>query len=974
MTGSPDDYGPEITGVEGGDGYGTGTGTTTAPYSTGLSPGLPLPFLFAWVDPQDDVWDYSMARVDEEILSIDLKHEEGQIPTLEIEIRNPRIGLLNPSRKQWAWLAYQPPPTAPGPAPFLQADDFSGLPYGYGSGSAPPDLTPPTVEGTPEYVVDGYVQPGYQVYDGAMVPLTPPVPATPPPLTSPSGQQSYTPSLYIPGTTIIPLFFGELLGVPTDLFAEKITLKFIARSMNYIDMKQAVAETLKIPGNYEPIFLDDKKRDDPDAILEGWSKLYHVDRTTLQVTASDVLVGEDGTTVFPESPAEQSAIYKSMKVKIGQAPLTNVQVQASVHWVQRSVNVVEGPDVTVSSYTGATFLSDWSGMHGKGLGGGWTVESVYVNDPFMVQHTPTWHISTNTQSYGSLANYDCAVVSTAEAQSGPALLGPALNGTLITYFQDGICNPYSSPPTNTPSKVELVRVYVPLWALNCTWTLRYNAKREFTEIAFLTVTANTQAILTSPTVEQDTLLIKMSGEVGEPVLIYDAWSDFAGQSVPFGQLIFPNNPTFAGGLSYQICIVPGVAGTYEPIFSDIPGATTSDGGVVWASLGENPQSKIQRMQFATQYDVGTILVYVQQNFDLNSGTLIDTETASYYIVCEPWESNSAAEVINFIPPITTSDELLFPPAAEYVTIEPVGPVPGYGGPALPGYPSLVNIGNPAWLGIPVGGTAEAVTARFFFPSARGEESLVYGINRARAKIRMRARAVDISWDCAFDMVVGMSCRQNATVYDPRLPGGVATGKVTSYGMTAKNGELRGHVTIGCPVGNNAFGRPDADISYSQAVFVPFDDGLNFPLGYLPIASTTPQVGGGLLGASGDSGLTVGAGGGVFTMTLEEQIGPINLGIGYELVAQAIENPPVPLEPVESGTGGFTVVTTGVGAAKAWAAGIDAAKLPNIMESNPRGWTLEINPVTNGPFSGAYTITTTPLELPMGINLAAASEE
>ncbi len=972
----------QITGVTGGDGFGTGAGTTTlsgimgesqdAP-STGVSPSYPLPFTFAWVDAGETTFEFStMARVDEEILSIDLKHEEGQIPTLEIEIKNPRIGLLNPSRKQWAWLAYQPPPTSPGPAPFLAAGDFSMLPNGYGS-SGSTNNTPPVVEGTPEYVSAGYVQSGYQVYDGAMTPLLPPVPTPPPPLVeSPTPPASPVPANWTPGTTIIPLFFGELMGVPSDLFAEKITLKFIARPMNYIEAKQAVAETLKIPGNYEPIFLDEKHRDEPDSILEGWSSLYHVDRVTQAVTASDVLVGEDGTTVFAESPP--SALYKSLKVKIGQAPLTNVQVQANVHWTQRSVGVVNGPDVNLQTYTGTTFLQDWSAMHGRSLGAGWTVETTYVNDPFMISHTPTWHISSTQTFYGSLADYDCATVSIAEAQSGPALLAPSISGTIYTEYQVGICNPGGNPlgsmfggsdPVNIPAKAQTASIFVPLWSLNCSWTLRYNAKRDFTEMAVITVNASTQAVLTSPTVEQDTLLIKMDGEVGEPLLVYDAWSDFAGQYVGTGQLIFPNDPIMAGGLSYQICTTPGVAGMVEPVFSDVPGEPTADNGVIWTSLGENPQSKIQRMTFSTQYDIGTILVFTPQIFDGNPGTLDDVigATATYWICIGGSYGTPATTdqftIVKYRPLPTESDQLLFPPAMVTTSANYFDPGGGSLGSINCTEFSIISGGSGGVTGmipltsvpgIPVGGTADNVTARFFFPSARGEESLLYGINRARAKIRMRARAVDVSWDCPFDMVVGMSCRQNATIFDPRLPGGVATGKVISYGMTASKGKMRGHVTIGCSVGYNSFGNPNPDISYSGAAFVPFDDGLVFPLTYLPCD------------------------GGLFTETLADQAAAIEAALPAALAAMAIENPPVPTEPQQSGSGGETTTTTGVGPIAMWVATIDAAILPETMESNPIGWTCEILPVTNGPFGGAYAISVTPLELPMGIDLTAASSE
>ena len=956
---------PEITGTGplpspdtyGGD-YGTGTGTTTAPYSTGLSPGYPLPFLFAWVDAGENMWDYSMARVDEEILSIDLKHEEGQIPTLEIEIRNPRIGLLNPSRKQWAWLAYQPPPTSPGPAPFLAAGDFSAIPNGYGSPGAT-NNTAPSDEGTPEYVVDGYVRPGYQFYDGAVIPITPPVLASPPSLESPPEPVL---SDFLPGDTIIPIFFGELIGVPSDLFGERITLKFLARPMNYIEAKQAVAEKLKIPGNYEPIFMDEKQRDDPDSILEGWSSLFHVDRVTQEVTVSDILVGEDGTNVFAESPP--SAIYKSLKVKIGQAPLTNVQILANVHWQQRSQGYVTGPNVSVQTYTGTTFMSDWP-KSGKALGAGWTVEASYVDDPYMVEHVPNWHWSTST-TFGEGFSYnmdgervtppDCSVSAQALTQSGPALLGAALTAQGVVLNQPGICvsqvshNMDGSPTSQQwtiPVKLNTLSVFVPLWSLNCSWTLRYNAKREYYEMATIDVTANTQAILTSPTVEQDSLLIKMDGEVGQPIILYDAWSDFANQVVPTGTIIYPNNPTTAGGLSYQYC-EGGLTGTVEPQFSDIPGTITVDNEASWISLGPYPQSNIQRMAFCTSYTVGTILYYQPQIFDIYQGTMVDSSAVgAYCIITSDGEStNCIPTLITYDPPISSSDEILFPHAPVTVAVETFTPI---------GAP----ISTLSFEGIPVGGSADNVIARTFFSTARGQQSLIYGINRARAKIRMRSRAVDVSWDCPFDMVVGMSCRQNATIFDPRLPGGVATGKVTSYGMTAKGGKMRGHVTIGCAVGYNSFGNPGADISYTPGAGGVFDDGLSFPLSHLPCSGT----GGGYPGS------------GTFSGTSQTQGQLLSGPEQAYLAAMLLGDPQEPLSEVEAGAAGLTTtVSLGVDAGTAWQIAIDQAELQESMEANPVMWSTEIQSVINGPFSGSYVWTVTPLEIPMGINLTAASQE
>jgi hypothetical protein len=64
-----------------------------------------MPFYFAWCD-SGQLFDDSMLREDEIIFAFDLDHQEGQIPTLSIDVKNPHIGLLAPGRQQWAWLSY----------------------------------------------------------------------------------------------------------------------------------------------------------------------------------------------------------------------------------------------------------------------------------------------------------------------------------------------------------------------------------------------------------------------------------------------------------------------------------------------------------------------------------------------------------------------------------------------------------------------------------------------------------------------------------------------------------------------------------------------------------------------------------------------------------------------------------------------------------------------------------------------------
>ena len=853
----------------------------------------PLPFYFAWVDEIDTTFNPHYERVDEDIFAFTIRHEEGQVPTLDLTIKNPRVGLLSPTRKVWAWLSYAPPT----------------------------------------------------------------------------------------GSGVIPLYFGVLVGIPSDLFKELVTLQFLARSPTFIEQKQAIAETMKVRPYWDPVFLDERHRDEPDAILEGWSSLWHIDRTTMEVTASDILTGEDGVITF----TEDDAFYDSVSMQVGQAPLNNIQVQATVNWTQRCTGIVPGPNVNLSTYTGDTFLSDFP-KPGAGLGAGWRVEYSFVDDVYQVALTPMASFSSSWQNNDPDLD-DGSTISMTTNSSGPALLSPnPLIYTMTDIFQTGIVDPDSDPPVNRPGSYSSGGITVPLWFLNCSWTLRYEAKREFSEYIFFDVFANTQAVLTSPTIDQNTEVLTLSGSnVGEPLQEVEAWSDFAGKFVPLATMIFPNDPTKPGGLSYQVCVQAGTAGIVEPDFSDIPGTVTTDNTVIWASMGQSPLSTEPNWSDSTAMPLGEIIYNVPKSFDVTIGDWVDNDSGGLFLLCtRAGETNSGSITFTYTPPQTDNDEATPAP----VTVSAI-PGPGWSwpggsrGPTQDGSVGWTSLGQtPAILGIPIGGTMTNVTSRSYFPTDRGLWSVEYLIAKARARLRLRARAVKVGWDCPFDNATGLSCRHNATLYDPRLPGGVATGKVIAYELSCDGdtGELKGHVEVGVSVGfgnsvPDITGTPeytagtgycspgyqrydggqtaltDGDIGYSPPVFSGFDDGLVFPLRSLP---------------------TLGAG---FSGSVAQQTAAIDAAAPVsQLLAQLTASSPITSSTSNTGTSGSI---SGISPDAAWAIAQEQLALvthtiPYAMEANPVRYDLFIKPVTNGPFNGAYGLTVTALEVPQGINLEAHS--
>src|SRR5215469_12754841 len=68
---------------------------------------MPGPFYFAWVDDDSVEFDPVLHAVEDlDIFGFVVNHQEGNFPTLNIDVRNPRVGLLAPGRKVWGYLSW----------------------------------------------------------------------------------------------------------------------------------------------------------------------------------------------------------------------------------------------------------------------------------------------------------------------------------------------------------------------------------------------------------------------------------------------------------------------------------------------------------------------------------------------------------------------------------------------------------------------------------------------------------------------------------------------------------------------------------------------------------------------------------------------------------------------------------------------------------------------------------------------------
>lgn len=852
------------------------------------SPLDPGPFYFAWVDEDQTEFDPdTMCRVDEDVFTFTLRHDEGQFATLDLTVKNPRIGLLNAGRKLWAWFSYR------------KLDD-----------------------------------------------------------------------------TVVPLFFGQLIAVPADLFAELISLKFNARPEDYIAEKQAVAETMRVRPYWDPVFLDDQHRDDPDAILEGWSALYHIDRVTHEVTASDILEGEDGAITFDQT----KGFYDSVHVEMGECPLETVRVTGAVQWTQRCTNILPVPlTVNVQSYTGGSFKDDWPKSGGQ-LGGGWSCDTSFVTDVNGTDHAKSTSNSSDWQN-NDPGSGDCSTESMSVSMTTCNIPGIAVDSTVES--QTGVCDPDGgnadgSTGVNIPMKVNANGSLALLWVLNCAMTLRYDAKRDFTEQVVVTLDAHVQETTVAPSIDENTESMQVSGaNVGQPLLDVKAWSNFAEAAVGVGQIIFPNNRSEVGGNSYQICVQAGTADEDEPDFSDIPGTITIDGTVHWASLGDSVPTSQPSWTDSTPVPYGEIVLYEPKVWNDTAGSFNTTGQACFLICVGAGTTNSAWTDFTYIPGISSNDDTLQVPVNSAYIPGPnqfspyIAPITARGQTVVDGSVTWLSLGeNPTELQIPIGGSTESVTARSYFCTDRGRWSVEYLICKARARLRLRSRCVKVSWDAPFEDCLDLSLRKNATLLDGRLPGSAATGKITGYSLSSdQEGKVTGHIEIGVTVGFGASipeitGTPEytaatgymqagyqrfdggqysiaeEDVGYTPPVFEPFDDGLAFPLQFFP---------------------------GVIKLTTPDQVEAVQDALNAQQSPfLSATNVPV----FNAGVAGGAGSTLGTGSVGTYMQDINPREY--ALEATPVTCEIIIKPVQNGPFNGSIAVNTSVLEIPQGINLAADS--
>jgi hypothetical protein len=413
--------------------------TSEAPSEYDPGPG---PFYFAWAASGDPTWDPAFIRRDEDIFSMRIRHGEGDFPIADIEIRNPRVGLLAGSRQQWAWLSYRPPGTE----------------------------------------------------------------------------------------DVIPLMLGRVVGVPQALQSEGIILTLVARPEDYTAQKDALAATLKTLPLYDPVWLSEDERGDPDKVFEGRAEVWHIDRVTHELTASSII--ED---IAPTVVPEYVSFYDSVDVSYSTSPARRAVVTGEVGWLQQGTGILDlrnhllqafkdATPASVSNFKGTSFstngyiatlageqLRDRWPDPGRRIGGGWSVGPVSQLDLIGPEPLPPASVPSKTYNKLKMASPGGTDRQMQAYRTLQDILGrnPGYAVQVVNHSASG--------EEEDASTVDIV--WFPIWKMSPQFTVQWELQRSYSETVAFTVSADVQALLSDPG-DEETVYINIG-----PVYVDDFLDD-----------------------------------------------------------------------------------------------------------------------------------------------------------------------------------------------------------------------------------------------------------------------------------------------------------------------------------------------------------------------------------------------------------------------------------------------------------------
>jgi hypothetical protein len=308
-------------------------------------------------------------------------------------------------------------------------------------------------------------------------------------------------------------FRGRLVGIPTSIFEELVTLEFVARPVDVVAQKEALADTLRVLPYYDEVVIDKARRSDPDVVLEGYTKIWHYDRETYVVTVSDEITGEDGLVEFDGASEDGKVLYDGLGLTLTSGPLSRVDVAAEYTWTQQGFGTVDLTNYLVSNWPGAIngeiqsytmSAGDWP-KTGAAIGDGWVAAFGEAHDlvDLTVKSKETGYgsIVKNTDGSGvqtTISKTDSYLALSTGHQTSLIPAGAALNPDIhwsYTMSTDGDGLLYTSSSSYSSSWTES---YFAMQAFQPKLVAGWIAHRQCTERVSFSLFADVQPILTDP--------------------------------------------------------------------------------------------------------------------------------------------------------------------------------------------------------------------------------------------------------------------------------------------------------------------------------------------------------------------------------------------------------------------------------------------------------------------------------------------
>lgn len=292
---------------------------------------------------------------------------------------------------------------------------------------------------------------------------------------------------------IVPLMLGRVVGVPSDINKMRTVITIRARPDDYVDVKQALAESLKQAPYWDEVWVHPDNLDDPDFVIQARSARYHVDRITHAVTISDMLVPEDGTLEFD---ADDGVVADSVNITYAGSGKSRVRVRGEVSWTQRALGTIDVSEALadafgaagteqsgmVSSYSWEHLAESWP-LPGDDIGGGWK-----------------WFDANIEMGNNRWFSEEDVILNTL------TLWATSYFGAIGQELGFGF-----------PQQEEQVRVDVSLGVFKPTMIAQYTAERSRTEVVEFEMVSDIQPILGDPDDDSPILISLSSNDVGEPI-------------------------------------------------------------------------------------------------------------------------------------------------------------------------------------------------------------------------------------------------------------------------------------------------------------------------------------------------------------------------------------------------------------------------------------------------------------------------